>query len=102
METRREELQAALARARASGDPAVPEDVLSDLARRWYAALGARMDALLEDGAPPDAVRRAYEDQSRADPTWRWVLDAHRDHPAVARTEEWFMRVTLGGQSLPI
>ncbi|MFI6502569.1 hypothetical protein [Nonomuraea typhae] len=102
METRREELQAALARARSSGDPAVPEDVLRDLARRWYAALGARMDALLEQGAPPDAVRQAYDDLAAADPTWRWVLDAHRDHPAVAGTEEWFMRVTLGGQSLTI
>ncbi|MQA84051.1 MAG: hypothetical protein GEV03_05310 [Streptosporangiales bacterium] len=67
-----------------------PDAVLLELHRRWYARFAARLDALLED-SPDDlagAARDLWEELTAEDPARRALLDAYRDHPALAAAEE--------------
>lgn len=103
MATRRELIQAVLDRVRRTGEPVLawdevpglaeefgePDTLLREMYRRWYARFAARLDAALEEGQadPVEAAREVYRRLATETPEWRFVLDAHRDHPALAEAE---------------
>jgi len=62
---------------------------LRHVQRRWYTALGARVDGVLERGAVDRQaeVRAAWSELAAADPGSRMVLDAYAGHPALQHGE---------------
>jgi hypothetical protein len=102
--SRRELLQGVRDHVARSGDPSLPweslpglqeefrdtDDVILALHQRWYARFAAHLDGMLEN--PPDdlpgAVYELWERLTADDPAGRYLLDAYRTRPAVARAEE--------------
>ncbi|GHE37882.1 hypothetical protein GCM10017673_45440 [Streptosporangium violaceochromogenes] len=58
---------------------------LAELSRRWWAAYGAYLDAMIELGH--DDPSRAWADVTGQMPHLRAVLDAHADESALAEAE---------------
>lgn len=65
------------------------DSFLRHVQRRWYTALAARVDRVLEQETPDRqaAVRQAWSDLSRLDPASRLLLDAYAGHPALQHGE---------------
>lgn len=65
------------------------DGLLQHVQRRWYTALAARVDALLEEGAMDRqaAVRAAWSELARVDPASRLLLDAYAGHAALSHGE---------------
>lgn len=65
------------------------DSFLQHVQRRWYTALAARVDGLLEDDVADRqaAVRALWVDLARTDPASRLLLDAYAGHPALAHGE---------------
>lgn len=92
-------IEAVLEGVRRPGDPVVPaglrdevdaefgglDGLLLAVARRWYTALVAHLDAVLEDSPAdlPTAVADLWSWQAAVHATSRALLDAHADRPAL-------------------
>lgn len=65
------------------------DSFLRHVQRRWYTALGARVDQILEEEVSDrqGAVRAAWQELSGLDPASRLILDAYADHPALQHGE---------------
>ena len=76
---------------------------LQHVQRRWYTAIAARVDAVLESdvGDRTTAVRGAWEDLSRHDPASRIVLDAYAAHPALQHGERQHGRLLAAALRSP-
>jgi hypothetical protein len=75
---------------------------LRHVQRRWYTALAARVDRILEDEVwdRQAAVREAWEELARLDPASRLVLDAYSGHPALEHGERRHSQL-LGAALMP-
>ena len=62
------------------------DQALRDIQYRWYHALHTAVDGALEDGRPTGDVWRATVKNHRS---YRAVLDAFAEHPALAEGEEY-------------
>ena len=79
---------------------------LGEVQRRWYRALDARLDAILEH--EPDDLAAALADiwagLAEIMPETRLLLDTHADHPALRELHAHHrrsMRAALGGHDTP-
>jgi len=68
---------------------------LQHVQRRWYTALAARVDAVLEQDVADRqaAVRAAWSELAGVDPATRVVLDAYAGHPALQHGERAHTRL---------
>ncbi|MEJ3656854.1 hypothetical protein WEH80_28230 [Actinomycetes bacterium KLBMP 9759] len=64
---------------------------------RWYTAVLARIDVVLEDQQldPPDAVAEIWTALAQRHAALRALLDAHRDEPALIAADEHYRELVL-------
>ena len=65
------------------------DSFLRHIQRRWYTALAARVDQILEEQVSDRqaAVRAAWQELTRLEPASRLLLDAYAGHPALEHGE---------------
>ncbi|WP_232661652.1 hypothetical protein [Pseudonocardia sp. TRM90224] len=102
-------LKAVLADVEASGQPAVThlDEVVAEFGdvtafllaahHRWYTAVLARIDVVLEDQQlePVEAVAEIWTVLAERHAPLRALLDAHRDEPALAAADEHYRGLVL-------
>lgn len=64
------------------------DQALQDIQYRWYHAFHAAADVLLEDGGSTDPAA-VWRSTAKTHGSYRAVLDAFADHPALAEGEEY-------------
>ena len=76
---------------------------LQHVQRRWYTALAARVDCILEEGVDDRqaAVRAAWSELADLDPASRMVLDAYAGHPALQHGERQHSRLLAAALTSP-
>lgn len=69
-------------------------EFLSDVQRRWYEVVNARLDVVLEDAPndPREAALELWRQVARQFPAGRALLVAYADHPVVADGDAHHLR----------
>ncbi len=80
------------------------QEFLVAMHRRWYAAFGARLDAVLEENPAdlPGAVAGMWDTLAAEQPGVRALLDAVADHPAIAAADARQARLLRWGTGVEL